>query len=385
MRHIFAILFCLAAAAPAAAQRLSAARVSFAVPSALPACAPGAAAPAALSLAPLAAPALAAPALAPQDAPAPAEFLGTALAAALAVGLPAPRQAAALGVLFDGAFPAASVGPSAPEVHYFNAAYGFYSWLAAQPELPSAREHAAVLLAALSLLESGPVIVTKEAASLSVLSAKNPSLPAASIALPAAVSPQAEFLAGKLESARARDRAEGGVRMRTAELLANLSAIARETAEGPRVPAPDEGAEALPDRGREPRAYLDRLLRDAMRSGDPFETLALLITARQEARALLPFQEASRFLERLRGGAELLAGGAIPRLLKEARYAAGSNDAARTDRLLCAALEFCEYAPAWKPRVGAAGRDAAATLELLKRSGPLDEQTGQPVAVPAAE
>ena len=309
--------------------------------------------------------------------------------AAIKPGSPAAEQSAALGRVFDGiAAPAAISGLPGGAVEMINGAYGFYSWLAAQPETAgSPQAQANVLLAALPALEKGPVIVMKDAASLTVLSANDASAPPVVVPLAGDIltkpsSPQAGILAERLAQAKALDRSEGGINMRVAELMAKLPAIAVEVPAQPQ--AETKGAsEPRPDPVRQPRAYMDRLMRDAMREEDPFLALKRIEQARQEARKRLNYQDGSRFLEQLLGGAQLLARQFIPGLLEQAQKAAGGHDRAQADKLLNAALEFSGYAPAWKDKVVKAYEAAHSTLEILDRYGPIDEKTGLPV--PPAE
>ncbi|MBI5239056.1 MAG: hypothetical protein HY926_01150 [Elusimicrobia bacterium] len=316
---------------------------------------------------------------------------GKSLSAAIAPAAPAGEQAAALGKVFDGMATAPAFGGlGGGSVEMLNGAYGFYSWLSAQPEVAaSPQAQANILLAALPALQKGPVIVMKDAAALTVLHADDASappivMPLSGDALSKPSSPQAGILARRLEAAKAQDRAEGGVRMRVAELMAQLPAIALS------VPAEEparkkEASEPMPDPVRQPRAYMDRLLRDAARETDPFQTLKRLAFARAEARRRLNYQDGSRYLEQLLGAGHILARQFIPGLLEQAQRAAGGHDRALTDKLLKAALDFCEYAPGWKEKVLKAHEQARNTLEVLDRYGPVDEATGLPVPPPAED
>lgn len=313
---------------------------------------------------------------------------GKALSAALAPDAPPAQQAAALGRVFNGGKTAAAPAFGGGSVEMINGAYGFYSWLSAQPEVAaSPLAQANILLAALPALQKGPVIVMKDAAALTVLHANDASAPPITVPLsgdtlsqPAV--PQAEVLARRLEAAKAQDRAEGGLRMRVAELMAQLPAIAAAAPEAPKE-EPGKSVEPLPDPVRQPRAYMDRLLRDAARETDPFQTLKRLAFARTEARKRLNYQDGSRYLEGLLGTGGILAGQFIPGLLEQAQRAAGDHDRALADKLLKAALDFCEYAPAWKDRTIKAHEAAHNTLDVLDRYGPVDEATGLPVPPPA--
>lgn len=313
---------------------------------------------------------------------------GKALSAALAPEAPTAERAAALGKVFDGIAAAPAFGGGSVEM--LNGAYGFYSWLSAQPEVAaSPLAQANILLAALPALQKGPVIVMKDAAALTVLHANDASAPPIVVPLsgdtlskPAV--PQAAVLARRLEAAKAQDRAEGGLRMRVAELMAGLPAIAAAAPEAPKE-EPGKSVEPLPDPVRQPRAYMDRLLRDAARETDPFQTLQRLAFARTEARKRLNYQDGSRYLEGLLGTGGILARQFIPGLLEQAQQAAGDHDRALTDKLLKAALDFCEYAPTWKGRTIKAHEQAHNTLDVLDRYGPVDEATGLPLPPPAAE
>jgi hypothetical protein len=335
---------------------------------------------------------LAAPA--PQVGPVPAAIAavvdGKALSAALTPTVPMSERAAALGSIFDGGKKAAAPAFGGGSVEMLNGAYGFYSWLSAQPEVAaSPLAQANILLAALPALQKGPVIVMKDAAALTVLHANDASAPPIVVPLsgdtlskPAV--PQAAVLARRLEAAKAQDRAEGGLRMRVAELMAALPAIAAQAPEAPKKDA-GKAAEPLPDPVRQPRAYMDRLLRDAARETDPFQTLQRLAFARTEARKRLNYQDGSRYLEGLLGTGGILAQQFIPGLLEQAQQAAGDHDRALADKLLKAALDFCEYAPAWKDRTVKAYEQAHNTLDVLDRYGPVDEATGLPLPPPAED
>lgn len=311
--------------------------------------------------------------------------------AAIKPASPVAEQSAALGKVFDGLVAAPAVpGLAGGAVEMINGAYGFYSWLSAQPEAASPQAQANILLAALPVLEKGPVIVMKDAASLTVLSANDASalpvvVPLAGDVLSKPSSPQAGILAERLTQAKALDRSEGGINMRVAELMAKLPAIAAEAPAQPQAEA-KASSEPRPDPVRQPRAYMDRLLRDAMREEDPFLALKRIAQARQEARKRLNYQDGSRYLEQLLGAAQLLARQFIPGLLEQAALAAGDHDRARVDKLLDAALEFSGYAPTWKDKVVKAYEAAHNTLEILDRYGPIDEKTGLPAppAEPAA-
>jgi hypothetical protein len=412
MRHIL-LLFLLtsASALPASAQLRLAAPVETAVPlirlspslgaSAIQTGLQPASELAAPRLCALAAPALSLPAIAPtlqpQDLAAPMVaapqlpqalppvFDEKSLAAALKPETPPADRAAALSLVFDGVA-AAPAMPSLPggAVEMINGAYGLYSWLGRQPELAGSPQALAnVLLAALPALQKGPLIAMKDAAGLTLLCANDASaapivVPLAGDVLSKPSSPQAGLLARRLEQAKALDRSEGGVHMRVAELMAQLPAIAIEAPEQPQAESKTP-SEPLPDAVRQPRAYMERLMRDAMRQEDPFAALKMLAHARQEAHRRLNYQDASRFLESLLGGGQLLARQFIPGLLEQAQQAAGGHDRAKADRLLEAALDFCEYGPSWKQKVVKAYEEAQNTLEVLDRYGPIDESTGLPV------
>jgi len=271
-----------------------------------------------------------------------------------------------------------------PQLH--ESAYGFYSWLAGLEGVSEETLKAGVLLGVEPLLSRGAVIITVDKGVLTALSMKDPSLAPIVLdlsELAARPSAQARALAGRVEKARAQDQAEGGLYFRVAAVLANLAASsAPETA---KEPAPLTPAEDVPlDPVREPKAYLVRMLRDAMRAADPFETLAILRKARTEARLRLNYQDGSRFLEGLRSQAELRAAEFLPGMLASAQEAAGKNDKASVDKLLDAALEFCEYAPGWKNKVVAAHNQAHDTLALIAKYGLPDEKTGRPAAAPEA-
>jgi hypothetical protein len=335
---------------------------------------------------------MAAPAV--QAAPVPAAIAavvdGKALSAAIAPTAPTGERAAALGRVFDGAPKAAAPAFGGGSVEMLNGAYGFYSWLSAQPEVAaSPQAQANVLLAALPALQKGPVIVMKDAAALTVLHAADASAPPIVVPLSGDMlskpaSPQAAVLARRLEAAKAQDRAEGGLRMRVAELMAALPAIAIAVPEAPKKDA-GKAAEPLPEPVRQPRAYMERLLRDAARETDPFQTLERLAFARTEARKRLNYQDGSRYLEGLLGTGGILAGQFIPGLLEQAQQAAGDHDRALADKLLKAALDFCEYAPAWKGRTVKAYEQAHNTLDVLDRYGPVDKATGLPLPPPAED
>ncbi len=312
------------------------------------------------------------------------------LAAAIKSETPVAERSAALTHVFDG-LAAAPAMPGLPggAVEMINGAYGFYSWLAGQPGVSGSPQALAnILLAALPALQKGPVIVMKDAASLTLLCADDASAPPIIIPLTDDIldkpsSPQANILVQRLEQSKDLDRSEGGVNMRVAGLMAKLAAIAAEAPAESKTEA-KAPSEPLPDPLRQPRAYMERLLRDAMRESDPLEALKMLSHARQEARRHLNYQEASRFLERLLGGAQLVARQFIPGLLEQAQNAAGDHDRTKADKLLNAALEFCEYSPGSKAAVVAAYQQAHNTLEILDHYGMIDEKTGLPLPAPEA-
>ncbi|MDD5629529.1 MAG: hypothetical protein PHU21_10730, partial [Elusimicrobia bacterium] len=100
------------------------------------------------------------------------------LASALKPETPAAERSAALGRIFDGTLAAPALpGLGGGAVEMINGAYGFYSWLARQPEAASAQTQAGILIAALPALEKGPVIVMKDAAAVTVLSADDATAP----------------------------------------------------------------------------------------------------------------------------------------------------------------------------------------------------------------
>ncbi|MEK9145310.1 MAG: M3 family metallopeptidase, partial [Elusimicrobiota bacterium] len=273
--------------------------------------------------------------------------------------------------------------------------YAFYRWLSGLPEYSDAGEpaKARALLAAAGLFRKGPVMALREPGSLTLLSVSDPGEPPVIVALPgkdggpmaAAYSPAEKALARRLEKALARDKTEGTF-FNVAGLLSKLGSgtvEADETDEAgrPKPPASVSPASEIPvDPVSQPKEYLARKLRDAMRAADPRQALDILRETRAEARKRLNYQEGSRFLETLRSQAELLAKQFIPGLLEQAQGAAAEGKEALMKARLDAALEFVEYAPGWKEKVFEAYRRAQDTLDLIARYGLPDEKTGLPAA-----
>ncbi|MFC1680115.1 hypothetical protein ACFL2T_07910, partial [Elusimicrobiota bacterium] len=135
---------------------------------------------------------------------------------------------------------------------------------------------------------------------------------------------------------------------------------------------------------RQPRAYVERILRNAMRSDEAYETLSILRRARSEAKRL-NYQDRVRFLEQLRAQAELRAGYFVPALIEQAQLAAAENDKAGVEKVIAAAFEFVDYAPGWKKRVQQAAKTAHDTMDLLDEFGPIDEETGLPIQEESAD
>lgn len=315
------------------------------------------------------------------------------------------ERAASLDLVFDkgiGQPPAVPAfgGAGGVEAKDFRGAYGLYSWLSGMPEVRAmgAGEPLAlarILLKASPLLEVGPIIAMKEASGLTLMSFNDPGVPPVPVSLRAedlgtdGASPQALLLARKITAARAVDKADATF-VNMAELMNSLPAIAAATPE-PEKKAPPlytPGAEMPIDPVRQPAEFVTRILRDAGRSGDPYEALALLKKAKSEAMARMNYQDASKLVEQAYRQGEFQARQFIPALLAEAQNAAADNDKAGVDKALDAALAFCEYAPKMKEKVAAAYYQAQNTLELLKRYGPMDEATGKPVerqAPPSAQ
>ncbi|MBI4676895.1 MAG: hypothetical protein HY748_04870 [Elusimicrobia bacterium] len=195
-------------------------------------------------------------------------------------------------------------------------------------------------------------------------------------------SPQAQALAGLLSQAQARDKAEPG-RFYVAEVLNKFSTIANAAPAPGRAAPKLEPVEDIPlDPLRQPREYLERMLRDAVRAEDPDSALAILADARKQARRLLNSLDRSRFLERLRSHGELLARRFVPGILERMRLSAAGHDKAAVVRLVDTAMAFVEYAPNWRPRVLKARETAVNTLAVLEQFGPMDEKTGLPVPKP---
>ncbi|MFA5138679.1 MAG: hypothetical protein WC728_05540 [Elusimicrobiota bacterium] len=280
------------------------------------------------------------------------------------------------------------VGESAVVARDFSNAYGFYSWLSElnevqgtpRPELAKAR----LLIEASGLLSQGPVFVMKEGARLTLLSSKDPDVPPVVLSLSresldeGGASPQARFLAERLEAAAAADKAEGGF-FNKAALLNRLEQAIQAR---PAVAKPGKGIETgeMPlDPLRQPWEYLSRMLRDAMRSTDPYEVLDKLREIKSEIRRVLNAQDGGKFYERLRSQAELQARVFVPALLEAAQKAAGDNDKDTVEKTLKAAFEFAQYAPTWRKRVEAAHTRAHDTLKLIELYGPIDPETGLPV------
>lgn len=302
------------------------------------------------------------------------------------------EKSAALAAVFDGdgsihSDGARAGGLSGIAADTFQNGFGFYRWISELPEIASLTSRpelakARALLAAAPLLELGAVIAMKDGASLTILSVKDPAAPPAVVSLAEvsadAATPRELMLERRLEEAVAADKAQRTF-VNVAGLLNKLPDIAREE------PAPAEekpgivSGEMPLDPQRQPKEYVGRILRDAMRSDDPYETLEILQRARKEAKQRLNYQDRARFLGQLRGQAELRAGHFLPGLLESAQLAAADNDKDSVRTILDAAFEFTEYAPGWKERVQQAARTAHDTMDLLDRFGPIDEETGLPV------
>ncbi|MBI3298901.1 MAG: hypothetical protein HYZ75_12095 [Elusimicrobia bacterium] len=294
------------------------------------------------------------------------------------------ERGAALGLLFDKGALAAPGGVGGVDARDFNGAYGFYSWVAGLPEVaalgPGASLAAArVLLAVSPLFERGPVFTMKDADGVTVMSARHPELSAVRIVLTAeglgrdGAPAGAAGLARKIDAARAADQA-GATFVNMAALMNTLPAQAKaapEPAPGKAAPIFAPGAELPIDPARQPAEHVGRILRAAARSGDPYETLALLKTAKAEARARMNYQDASILVEQAFRQGELQAREFVPMLLAEARKAAADDDKAGVDKALDAARAFTEYNPRLTQSVGKAYYQAHDTLRLIELLGPL--------------
>lgn len=317
-----------------------------------------------------------------------------AVSAAAAPEVRSSKRSSALGRAFDGkgrsaaaadgvvpAFGDAGAQGAAQLVHN---GYGFYSWIKDLPEVAGAPRPALaaarILEAGAPLLAKGPVIAMKGPGSLTLLAAEDATVQPVVVPLDAVeASPQAALLADKIELAASRDEAERTF-TNTAALMNRLAEVLREAPpEIEKPPSLAERGEMPIDPLRQPMEYVTRMLRDAMRSEDPYETLAILRRTRKEARSRLDYQRASKFLESLRSQAELRAHDFVPGLLTDAQRSAGDNDREAVDRIFDAALEFVEYAPGWKKRVNEARKRAYSTLDLLEEFGLVDPETGLPV------
>ncbi|MBI5211045.1 MAG: hypothetical protein HY927_13830 [Elusimicrobia bacterium] len=332
------------------------------------------------------------PALAPASRPADASPEARGSLETLAdPRVPAEQQSAALGGLFDGSVPILGGLDRAPafDAQSFASAYGLYRWVSALPQVaasPDPRLAAARLILDLKpLLDKGPVIIMKDAGALTALCADDPSVPPVVVSLAAAdlasaeASPRAAVLAGLLTAAALKDEADPG-RFHVAQVLNNLSNLPEPGVSGEGQKAKLEPVEDIPlDPVRQPQPYLERMLRDAMRSDTPDAALAILRQARDEAKRLLNYQDRSRFLARLRSHGELLAGQYLPGILDDMQLAAADNDKRGVESLLASALEFVVYAPGWEKRVLRARETAVNTMAVLDRFGPIDEKTGLPV------
>jgi hypothetical protein len=267
----------------------------------------------------------------------------------------------------------------------FSNSYGIYSWLSGLPELASAPDpelaKAGILLALRGIVEQGPVIIMKDPAGLTAISAKDPSVPPVLVSLAAKdlaspSSPSAVVLAKKLAQAKAKDQADPG-KFYVAEVLAKLASIA-DTQPEPEKPGLEPVEDIPLDPVRQPREYLGRMLRDAARAETPEETLSILKDAREQSKKLLNSTERYKFLGQLRSHGELLAGQHLPGLLERMQASAGDHDRAAVEAVLATAMEFVEYAPGWKARVFKAAEAAMNTLAVLDQFGPIDPSTGLP-------
>jgi hypothetical protein len=296
--------------------------------------------------------------------------LATVPSLTLAQGLPLPAPI----LPAVGPAPTPAVGVSGPvQAKDFNNAYGFYGWIS---ELAPPEDAARLLLGAFPLIERGAVFVMKEGGRITVLSVLHPDSPAIVMDLSALPdTPQARVLSHELELAAERDRADGGF-FHTAAVMARLGEIARAI---PREEEPLIRDAQLPiDPVRRPREHLERIVRDAMRSEDPYAALDLFRKARREARERLNYGDAAAFSEDLFRRAEFKARQIVPELLLAAQRAAGDCDRAGLDHALAAAYEYVEYAPGLKARVQEAHKKAAGTLDILERYGAPDRDTGLP-------
>jgi hypothetical protein len=197
-------------------------------------------------------------------------------------------------------------------------------------------------------------------------------------------SPRAKILATNLEKAQAQDKFEGGIYFRFIEAFNHLKTL---SAEPPPEKKPDlTASQDIPfDPVRQPRAYLERMLRDAMRSTDPLDVLSRLSQTTDKATKLLRPQERYAFLGQLRSQAGILASQFLPGLLENVQEAASKNDKKQVKKWVDTALEFCEYAPRLKPLVAKAHEKANTTLSLFSLFGQVDEKTGQPLPPPEPE
>ncbi len=267
---------------------------------------------------------------------------------------------------------------SPPQI--FNTAYSFSLWLSGLKGLAEADKalQAEVLLKARPLLSKGKVLAVAEKGILTLMAADNMEILPVTIAL-AELAPtaQAATLAANLEKARAQDNIEGGRYFRLVEALNHLKALSEET---PQAKKPElAGSQDMPlNPLTEPQAYVARMLRDAMRSKDPLDTLARLRRTTDEAKKLLNPHERFAFLGQLRSQAELLSSQFVPGLLEKAQESASKNDKSNVEKWINAALEFCEYAPKLKPMVVKSYEKARNTLSLISLLGQADEKTGQP-------
>ena len=158
------------------------------------------------------------------------------------------------------------------------------------------------MLALRGLVEQGPVIVMKDPAGLTAISANDPSVPPVMVSLAAKdlsspASPQAALLAKRLSSAKAKDEADPG-RFYAAEVLTKLGSIADAQPEPEKTDPKLEPVSDIPlDPLRQPQEYLGRMLRDAARAEEPEAALAILAHARQESQRLLNSSARFRFLD----------------------------------------------------------------------------------------